>query len=53
MHFKIWMISCLDGRVKEKDSMQEWADMMRWTSRKINPKQTLLNIEIKGMVKKK
>ena len=35
MHFKIWMISCLDGRVKEKDSMQEWADKMGWTGRRI------------------
>lgn len=23
MHYKIWMISCLDGRLEEKDSMQE------------------------------
>lgn len=27
--------------LEEKDSMQEWADMMGWTGRRINPKQTL------------
>ena len=27
MHFKIWMISCLDGRLQEKDSMREWDDI--------------------------
>lgn len=37
MPFKIWMTSCLDGRLEEKDDMQEWADMMGWRGKRINP----------------